>query len=190
MAPIPEGCATELAQYLTSDIRRWDNLSPVALEKLVADVYRSNYKDAEVFHVGRPGDLGVDVLFIDSGMTSWLIQVKRRGSGKVEGFGTLQSLLGTLVLHGEPHGIVVSTADYFSSVAEQQRLRALQIGYEIHFVDRGKLHRMITPLLPDRPWLSLMDDKMFLGLDDEIREYFKQGTASPLRHDPRQLMLF
>jgi hypothetical protein len=188
-SPIPPSCAAELAQYLSGERRRWDNLSPKALEILVADIFRANYEGAEVVHVGKPGDLGVDVLFVDSQSDTWLIQVKRRRSGKVEGFATLQSLLGTLVLHDQVRGIVVSTADYFSACVQKQRENASRLGFTVDLVDRGKLNRLLSPLLPDRPWLEIMEWDCFWKLDNEVKDYFRSNTSSA-RQNSRQLKLF
>ncbi|WP_159078674.1 restriction endonuclease, partial [Klebsiella aerogenes] len=63
------------------------------METLVTDIFKANYRHCEVKHVGGPGDLGIDVLFIDDNDTKRLIQVKRREHPKrAEGFSTLQSI--------------------------------------------------------------------------------------------------
>jgi hypothetical protein len=106
------------------------------METLVADIFRANYQHSEVMHVGRPGDRGIDVIFIDSACTKWLIQVKRRARVRTsEGFATLQSLLGTMALEGERHGMIVSTAHSFSYQARQAQRRARQQGYVIELYD-------------------------------------------------------
>ena len=75
---LPEGCSHELAQYLRRRPEHWHAMRPKDLELLVADIFRSNYHDGEVFHVGKPQDRGVDVVFIEANSTKWLVQVKRR----------------------------------------------------------------------------------------------------------------
>ena len=157
---IPEGCHKELAQYLKAHPDYWNQIKPSVLERLVADIFRANYWNSEVMHVGKPNDGGVDVLFVDSGKKKWLIQVKGRESPNVsEGVSTLRNLLGVLLLEGTKYGIVVSTADHFSYWAFKTREHALTKGYTIELIDRGKLKRLIGPLLPNRQWARLIEMK-------------------------------
>jgi restriction endonuclease Mrr len=159
----------------------WHSIRPGNLERLVTEIFRANHARSEVFHVGRPVDGGVDVVFVDSGRRQWLIQVKRRGCDSAsEGVETIRNLLGTVLLHGAVRGIVVSTADHFTYQAYRAQSRAEQIGYQIHLVDKGKLHRMLDPLLPDRPWLRFIREE-----HPQWRDYF--AAAIPSR---RQLRLF
>jgi len=155
---IPDGCIQEFAQYLKAHPNHWNEIKPSSLERLVADIFRANYQNSEVIHVGQPNDGGIDVLFIDSGKKKWLIQVKRRGSpNKTEGVSTLRNLLGVLLIKGAKYGMVVSTADHFSYWAFKTKERASTIGYTIELVDRGKLKRLIEPLLPNRQWVKLIE---------------------------------
>lgn len=175
----PPGCSAELAQQLRQRPNYWHDLDPRAMERFVADVFRANYEPCEVVHVGRPGDLGIDILFIDSGKQDWLIQVKRRErAGRSEGFETLQRLLGTLALEGKTHGMIVTNADCFSYQLRRQTKRAADRGFVIGLVDKGKLDRMLSPLLPDRPWLELMKHSMFWRLDEAVRDHFLQRISS------------
>lgn len=167
---IPDGCWIELAQHLRRNEGLWQSLHPTAMERLVAELFRANFADAEVIHVGRPGDLGTDVLFIDASGVQWLIQVKRRArNGAVEGFETLQKLLGTLALEGQRRGIIASNASHFSFQSRQQAHRASQRGFVIELLDRGKLDRMVGALLPQRPWQALLKD---MGIPLELEERF------------------
>ncbi|MBN9517807.1 restriction endonuclease [bacterium] len=182
----PEGCAAELAQQLRLDPSLWHTIAPRDMERFVADIFRANYRHADVVHVGKSGDLGVDVLFVDAGGNDWLIQVKRRGSPTaVEGFDTLQRLLGTLTLKGKLRGIIVTTGHHFSQPLICQASQAEQRGFRIELIDRGKLDRMLTPVLPVRPWLKLLDSGLLPSLDAEVREHFISNIS-----DPRQLRLF
>jgi hypothetical protein len=181
--PLPIGCYSELAQQLRRYPDAWHRLSPVMMEHLITAIFRANYSHSEVIHVGRPGDCGVDVIFVDSEDTRWLIQVKRRAKPrKAEGFSTLQSILGTLALQGERHGIIASSADYFSHQARRERERARQEGFFVEFLDKGILDRMIGTLLPIDPWRNLFAHPMLSYLDSEVRTYFGG--------DPDQLDLF
>ena len=165
---LPEGCSHELAQYLRRCPEHWHAMRPKDLELLVADIFRANYHDGEVFHVGKPQDRGVDVVFIEANNTKWLVQVKRRENPRrAESFGTLQSILGAMALDGSRHGIVVSTADSFSYYAKRAAEDALQQGFKVKLVDKGKLNRMVTPLLPVAPWEEIfkVPDLNFVAKD-------------------------
>jgi hypothetical protein len=201
---LPTGCNIELAQELRRNTNLWHKLNPRRIETFVADIFKANHKQCEVIHVGRPGDLGVDVLFIDDSATKWLIQVKRRERPKkAEGFSTLQSILGTLVLHGEQHGIIVSTADYFSAQIKKQTINAANRGYKIELIDKGILNRMIENMLPENPWINLFshpDVCDFIGNLKSSFTYFDKNKDQRLKiaaervriqdADPNQLKLF
>jgi restriction endonuclease Mrr len=171
---LPQECHAELAQYLRRNPTFWHMMEPSPLERLVAEVYRRNYAPCEAIHVGRPGDGGVDVLLIDSGAEKWLVQVKRRETDEAsEGVATIRNLLGAMILEGMFRGIVVSTADHFTFQACRARERAARVGFYLELVDRGKLNRMLDPLLPDRPWLQ------FLSKDfTDWTRYFSEAIPS------------
>ena len=115
-------------------------------------MFRANYKNAEVTHVGQPCDGGKDVILIEAGGDSWLISVKRRQSlSAIEGVETIRNLLGTMVIEGARKGIVVSSADHFSYWAYDAIGRAAEQGFVLDVVDRGKLNRMMSALLPVTP---------------------------------------
>jgi hypothetical protein len=148
------------------------------METLVADIFRANYRHSEVIHVGRPADRGIDVIFIDTACTKWLIQVKRRACArKSEGFAALQSLLGTMALEGERHGLIVSTANSFSYQARRAQRLARQQGYIIELYDKGVLDRMVGALLPQVPWRELVAHPSLEHISDDVRLHFG-GPAS------------
>jgi len=154
---LPQECHSELVQHLRRNPRLWHEMEPVRLERLVAESFRRNYAPCEAIHVGRPGDGGIDVMLLDSGIKKWLIQVKRRQtSAASEGVETIRNILGAMVLERVFRGIVVSTADHFTFQAWKDRERAEQVGIYLELVDRGKLNRMLDPSLPDRPWLKFV----------------------------------
>jgi hypothetical protein len=157
---LPEGCHRELAQHLRANPDLWCSLSAAQLEKLVAEIFRYNYQSSEVIHVGRPGDGGVDVIFVDSGSRRWLIQVKRRMIATAsEGVETIRNLLGVMVIEGTRYGAVVSTADHFTYQAFNARQTVHDKGYTIWLVDRGRLDRLVEPLLPNREWQYLVQKR-------------------------------
>jgi Restriction endonuclease len=207
----PHGCSEELAQHLRRKPELWHQLSPYRMETLVADIFKANYQHCEVKHVGGPGDLGIDVLFVDDNEKKRLIQVKRREKpNKAEGFSTLQSILGTMALHGERHGIIVSTADSFSFQAKREVKNAAKQGYLVELVDKGVLNRMVGKLLPHSPWRDLFshsDASIIKDLKSNFTKFHHDTIAvgyvrdtdaesindlfeEPRYVDPNQLSLF
>ena len=171
---LPEGCNEELALY----IKRYPNLlhsfNPTRFEKFVADVFRANYTNAEVVHVGGPGDGGVDVLLIDTGKEDWLIQFKHHKSqNHSEGVKTIRDMLGAMHLKERRIGIVVSAAEKFSQPAKETTVTAGKVRnpMTIHLVDKSIFNKMLNPILPDRPWLdpiSEVDEGLCSCLADRI----------------------
>jgi hypothetical protein len=64
---LPESCDAELASWF----RRNPGLFHLCDPK--REVFRANYTNADVVHVGKPDDGGVDVLLIDTDSQQWLI---------------------------------------------------------------------------------------------------------------------
>lgn len=150
---LPDGVSEELAVWLRRTRAGWYTMNTRRFERLVADVFRRNHSGAEVTHVGRPDDGGVDVLLVESDGRQWLVQAKRRESPYAsEGVSTIRNLLGAMVLEGARHGVVVSTADHFSYRACQAVGRAHERGMVLRLVDKKAFDRMLDPLLPERPW--------------------------------------
>ncbi|HJP95809.1 MAG TPA: restriction endonuclease [Candidatus Saccharimonadales bacterium] len=171
---LPDSCSTELAQYLRSKPSEWHRFEPKCFERLVADIFRANYAGAEVIHVGKPDDGGMDVIFIDTSSQQWLIQVKRRErQGSTEGVSTIRNLIGTMILEGAMRGIVVSTADHFSLRAKQAARHLKKKGFYIELIDRGILNRMLDPILPDRPWLNVVG-----SVDNEVADLLSARIIS------------
>jgi hypothetical protein len=155
----PPDCMQELAAHLRQDPNRWNTLDPKKLESIVAEIWRHNYDYADVIHVGKPADGGVDVLFVDSRNGQWLIQVKRRSNPRIgEGVGVLRNLLGAMHLHQSSLGIVVSTADHFTHHARAAASKAKSLGATLELVDRGRLDRMLEGYHPPFPWMRYIDE--------------------------------
>lgn len=155
---LPYGIQSELAVEIRRKQRIWHELSPKTFEELVASIFKANHSDCEVLHIGRPDDGGVDVIFVDAAGSQWLIQCKcRQKKSSSEGVETLRNLLGAMLLADSTYGIVASTADHFTYRALQAKKRAREVGYFLRLLDRGKLNRMLDPLLPDRPWLKIIE---------------------------------
>lgn len=171
---LPDEFSKEISQWLRRNPYLYHELNPRRFEKLVADIFKANYEDAEVMHVGKPDDGGVDVLFIDVEKRQWLIQVKRRENpNSSEPVETIRNLLGTMVLENSSYGMVVSTADHFTYRAYAAVNRARERGLILKLIDRGKLNRMLDPMLPDRPWLNLLKKQY-----PNLAEYFESNTKS------------
>lgn len=152
---LPHEVHDEVAQYFRRHPSFYNTVSPIEFEKFVASVYRANFKNVEVKHVGGSGDLGVDVILIFNDDKQWLVQVKRRGDPNgTEGFETIQKMAGTMLLKGVPDAVVVSTANKFSAAAKLAIKSYKQRGYKIQLVDKGVLNDMVQDLLPKSPWIQ------------------------------------
>ncbi|GAB4514745.1 MAG: hypothetical protein OHK0046_17260 [Anaerolineae bacterium] len=151
----PEGCAEEIAAWIRRNPKRWHTIQPTRFEQVITDIFRANYTSADVTHVGKPDDGGVDIVYVDADKEKWLIQVKRREKAdSSESVSTIRNLLGTLVLEDASRGIVVSTADHFSYQAYAAAHRASERGMTIRLIDRFALDRMLDGVIVDKPWLS------------------------------------
>jgi len=156
--PLPDGCRVELAQHMRRHPEQWHSASPKAMEKIVQAIFKGNFEDAEVLHVGGPHDGGKDVIFIDANGRKWLIQVKRRENSRaVENVTEVRNLLGVMAYEGVQHGIIASTADHFTVAAQKYAAGALSQGFVIELLDRGILNRMLGGLLPFDPWLAFLE---------------------------------
>jgi Restriction endonuclease len=150
---LPAPCPEELAQHLRRNPRAWHTIRPRALEKLVRDVFKANYGDCEVKHVGQPGDGGIDVLMVRTDKKRWLISVKRRErEEKGEPVSTLRDLIGAMVLEDGAVGVVASTANHFTTAARKAVRKASAKGVTIKLIDKGDLNLLIGGLLPPTPW--------------------------------------
>ncbi len=171
---LPDGCSDELAVHVRRQPHLLHSLNPKRFEKFVADVFQANYTNAEVLHVGKPNDGGVDVLLIDAQKEQWLIQVKRRGvKRQSEEVGTIRDILGAMIIEGVYRGIIVSTAPRYSRHAKRAAAIAKngKPRMTVHLVDRGIFNRMLDPILPDRPWLlpvSEVDQEISKRLANQI----------------------
>ena len=171
---LPDGCSNELALHIRSHPDLLYSFNPTRFEKFVADVFRANYTNTEIVHVGKPNDGGIDVLLIDAEMEQWLIQVKHRETqNSTEGVSTIRDILGAMVVKGARRGIVVSTAKRFSRYAIQAAAKA-EVGphrMTVQLVDSGIFNKMLDPILPDRPWLlpiTQLDAELAGYLADQI----------------------
>ena len=178
---LPEGCSEELALYIRKHPNFLYFCHPTRFEKFVADVFRANYTNAEVIHVGKPHDGGIDVLLIDTGKEDWLIQVKHHKSqNHSEGVGTIRDMLGAMHLEEARIGIVVSAVKKFSQPAKEAAIKAGKVRnpMTIHLVDKSIFNKMLDPVLPDRPWLDPISD-----VDEEMCGHLAGRIPSDNRLD-------
>ncbi len=129
------------------------SISPKELEVVVGSVLR-DHLDCRVRHVGGPGDEGIDLLLVQ-GKTTYAVQVKRRmNTKKAEGVAVVRDLLGSLVLGKLKRGIVVSTAQRFSTAAEHAAART---AFKISLFDYDMLMELVDlTSSPDPPWQFLL----------------------------------
>lgn len=186
---LPQGCAQEIARGLRQVPGFWKAISPFRFERFVADVFRANYTNCDVQHVGKPADGGVDVLLVDDHSRRWLMQVKRRQNTKRgEGVETIRSILGALALRGERHGIVVSTADAFTYAANRARKDVAQYGYVLELLNRQQLDRLIGTLIPENAWMEAFRHDALQHVDVEVRDSLATQVGATYC-DPLQLEL-
>jgi restriction endonuclease Mrr len=136
----------ELQSYVRRNPEALRSIHWRALEKLVAEIFRASRSFQEVIHVGKTNDGGVDVILVATSSERILVQVKRRTRPSIESVSTVRNLLGAMIAHGTLDGIVVSTADHFSSYAQSfvEKLTKGKIAYKIELKDFGKLKEMIS----------------------------------------------
>lgn len=171
---LPDGCDEEIAVQIRRHPDLLNYFNPTQFEKFVADVFKANYTNAEVSHVGGPKDGGVDVLLIDSGQEQWFIQVKRRGPQKSsEEVRTIRELIGAMYSEGVRIGVIVSTVEKLSPDGEELVQKVKKRGMEVHFVNKDDFDRMLDPVLPDRPWLNPIRE-----IDEEIANYLADHIPS------------
>lgn len=186
---LPEGCTEELATQLRRNPELFHSVAPKHLEILVRDIFRLNYSHCESIHVGRPGDGGVDVLFIDADGGEWLIQVKRRQSPlAAEGVSTIRNLAGTLLIKNKVKGIVVSTADHFSATAWDAVHRLEKRRFKIELWDKGILNRMLKAALPQHPWreaVAYLTPKLQEHIESQIPFFDSQPAKWSYELNPR-----
>lgn len=170
---LPEFTAAELAQALRVDDELWRCMEPTSFEKFVGDVLRANYTDCEVMHVGRSHDRGVDLVFVDAGEKQHLVQVKCHSKRvKSEGVFDVRHFLGALVQAGKLKGIFVSNAKGFTREAQIAVSDAWSnFGMMVKLCDRGKLNRMLDPLMPDQPWRLYMS-RIF----PDVADYYAKSS--------------
>lgn len=143
------------------------SIHPKKFEEFAASVL-SDFLDVEVFVVGRSGDGGIDLVYMD-GEVPMAVQVKRREKpGSVEQVKLVREFLGALLLSGFRQGSIITTASRFSRGAKEAACLASQekIVDEFDLIDRDRFLSMFrfAHNSADLPWQ--------VGIRDMLR-YFE-----------------
>lgn len=112
-----------LLRYLRKSPSDLLNISPTKAEKFIVDLVRDAYEcDARL--VGGVHDRGVDGIIIKNDKVGTIIQIKwRESSHKAESVSVVREVAGTLLNHGVPNGMIVSTRSHYSSAAIEESNR-------------------------------------------------------------------
>lgn len=169
----PPDALCEIAQWFRQHPDLYHSVDPTYLEKLVGRIFAASGHYSEVTHVGRPDDGGIDLVLVDDGESTWLVQVKRRESAKAsESVQTIRNLLGAMVLSDSKAGIVVSTADHFTQRALEASSRAGSKGYRVDLIDKHALDLMLSQNLLYAPWKNIS-----AGIKSDRDEWFRENIA-------------
>ncbi len=131
------------------------DISPYALEKLVADVFKNHF-NCEVVHLGGPNDGGIDLLLID-GDIQRVVQIKRRSKGSpAESVRMIREFIGAMLLKDFYKGIFVTTANSFSRAATETSsiARKKNIVEYIELIDFARLRDIceLNRQQINKPW--------------------------------------
>ena len=86
-----------------------------------------------------------------------------------------------MVVDDALRGVVVSTADHFTYRAYETAGLAAKRGRTIELLDRGKLDRMLEPLLPVHAWRSVLA-KSAPGLERYFFDRVRCPSKLPRAH--------
>lgn len=146
--------------HLTTEIKKKPSIlydiDPYKFEKYVGSVFKDLF-ECEVYHVGRSGDDGVDLIMVVK-EEPMMIQVKRRSSPEaVEGVNVVKLLFASSFGQMASRGAIVTTANRFSRNAKEwSKTPALvDIGFECQLIDFNSLMSMINVIADKNdspPW--------------------------------------
>ena len=137
-----------LRTYLAAHPDCLTSAEPVKVEQLVTSALRDIFDRAEVRHVGRSGDGGVDVVIARGGVAKPIVvQVKRRASTDArEGVEAIRELHGVMFRDKLSRGMVVSTASRFTAgaLAESRRVRHRLVRYRMDLLNRRDVAELLA----------------------------------------------
>ncbi|MDQ2045692.1 restriction endonuclease [Pseudoalteromonas sp. 20-92] len=147
-----------LETYLSNKFEDVIHIHDQNMEKLVQSVFSEHF-DCDVTHMGKSGDGGIDLFFIDSEKPN-VVQVKRRKKlKKTESVSFIREFLGAALLKKSKNLIYVSTADKFSTPAVDASKEAVSEGivesYELYNFSRFEEILKLYKSTDDEPaWKS------------------------------------
>lgn len=141
--------------FLRSEIKSGTlNLSALSIadcERVVGSIFQ-DYFQCEAYHVGGPGDEGIDYILL-AGDRNILLQIKRRSDpSETELPRVVRELIGTLVFHGENHGILATTG---KGITEKQRSNLLKrqlANLRIDVFGQREIMDLLNLPQVSRPW--------------------------------------
>ncbi|WP_158213500.1 restriction endonuclease [Mycobacterium avium] len=178
----------ELRQYLRTHPSNLAHINPFAFERLIGDCLRDEFTDCEVVHLGSSrGDGGIDLKLVRSDLEPILVQVKRRTDlSTAEGVRVVRELNGVLFREGTAQGMVVTTANRFTTGAVGEAAEVLTQAAAGHYhVDLRAFSDVVTmlnlkPRRQHRPWIGALNDYLAIragtgtgGIGAGIGEYLR-----------------
>lgn len=148
-------------EILTSELKKKPeilfDINPYKLEELAKEILKGVY-DCEVYHVGKTGDGGIDLIVLESDEPI-LVQVKRRENPHhVELVKGVREFVGTLFIEDKRKGIYISTAKSFSKGSKKIAKKLLddrKLDY-FELVDYSKLCYLIGNIEERKHWSKLV----------------------------------
>lgn len=152
---------SELALYLDTNRVKLSDIDPARFETMMEQFLKSNWRHAEVIHVGKQGgggDGGADYVIIQNDKRL-LVQVKHRWlrSNKKEGVKFVRELNGAILRERASGGIFITSAPMFTSqaVEEINVTKANNPFYEFALVDYFDIQRWLRDLTV-KPWQQIL----------------------------------
>lgn len=134
------------------------DINPYKLEELSQEILKGVY-DCEVYHVGKTGDGGTDLIVLESDEPI-LVQVKRRENpNHVELVKGVREFVGTLFIEDKKKGIYITTAKSFSKGSKDIAKKLLETRKLDYFelVDYDRLCYLIGNIEEKKHWSKLVE---------------------------------
>jgi hypothetical protein len=153
----------ELATYISLRRANLGDITPVRFEHLVGEFLRSEWRDAEVHHVGCAGGGGyggVDFIIITT-EKDYLVQVKCHADPrKKEGVKFIRELNGAILREGTQGSIFVTSATGYTraAITEVEQTKGRNPFYEFFMIDRIDLKKWIKKGESSEPWRKYLYD--------------------------------
>lgn len=148
-------------EVLTEELKKTPELlydiNPYKLEELAQEILKGVY-DCEVYHVGKTGDGGKDLIVLESNEPI-LVQVKRRENpNHVELIKGVREFVGTLFIEDKRKGIYISTAKRYSKGSKDVAkglINNRKLDY-FELIDYDKLCSLIGNIKEKKHWSRLV----------------------------------